>query len=234
MGQLMISFRCLGAENRIGEVVVFVDENTNLQSLERYVIQEKFELLMGLPVFCHHFEIVVVQIFAVFLFENEETIVGVSVERFFDFIQIRIHLGEIETEDQMGILLRRGIFADMGPVEQKVELLFSRNIVIAFQQRQQGGLSETPGANQKQKPSGVLEFGDEMRLVHVIAIILSNSPVAGYAIGDFFHLSSFYPFCRHVFCSICNQDFRLSHSCQGNGTIFQPVAQAVVALYGDS
>lgn len=154
-----VTFRAVRGQERIGEVVVLVNQQVDVRAARtRDIAVQGREHGTGIGVvLLHHLPHVTAQQDLVPDDEILDYHAAVGLERSLHLVGVGGHLREVEPERQIRVARRRGVMPDVQPAEQLVEPLPVVHAVVRLQHRHKQGLAEAAGAKQEEKVRLVLQ-----------------------------------------------------------------------------
>ncbi len=122
---------------------------------------------------------------AVFSREDLEGIPAGQIEGGLQAFHVEFHPdhGEIEAHDELGIVCRGGVAADIGVGEELLEAVFAVDVVVAFEDGTPEAFAEAPGA-EHDGDLVVFQLADKAGLVHKMIASLDDFLVVGHRIWN--------------------------------------------------
>ena len=183
VGKRVVGVRPLVRQDRVGEVVVLVDQDVEPDAVPVGVQEQRVELvvdgrLRADALVCRFGEQLRVRFQRV-----GELDVTVVLEVPLESLQGVVEGGEVEPQHDVPAAVGRGVAADVRTVEQRLEVVGLVTVVVALHHRQPAGLAEPPRADEEHE-SLLLQRVQEARLVDVQAALPPDALEVGQPVWD--------------------------------------------------
>ena len=172
----------------VGEVVILIDEEIDLQSGPVAHVVKILQLFYT-PVLClQGFPGSTWQEGSIRFAERVEPRIAMGIHLVVVIAQVGIDDGEVEIEDEILVVVGGGVLSYVQIPIQLFELVLLVDVVIVVQHRHGETLAETARTDEEEVLVGFFHFLDEPCLVHIVTVILADSHKVHHTIRNAFCL----------------------------------------------
>ena len=183
VGERVVRLRSNASEDRVGEVVVLVDQDVERNPLPPGVQEQLVELAVDGGRGLDAVERRIGEEVGIVLYGVPDVPAAVLVELPFQFGRVVAEGGEVEPHHHVAAAVRGRLPADVQAAEHPLEVVRLVAVVVALQHRQPAGLAEAPRADEEDEAL-LLQRVQEARLVDVQAAFQADALEVGAPVGN--------------------------------------------------
>ena len=161
-------------QDSIREMVVLINKEIHFLSCLLTFLAKIVQLFYCAILPVHLFFDVGRQILCIHIAEVVKLCVAMCIESLLVILKIGIHHGKVERDNQIGIMLRCRILADIQSSKQFLKPVSHIDVVILFEHGEGKALAETTRADIEEIHVGSFYFFYKICLIYIIAVVSSH------------------------------------------------------------